>query len=128
MVCQIPSYAMAFDNRLNAPYAQPFATRPARRRRRWLERLLVFGFLLCLLVGLGALAMLWRLTAGDTTAVRFDAPLASLRTEHIVPALTLAELAGDPVDALAYQALAAGQLETARALLTYRRQDNGATQ
>jgi hypothetical protein len=42
-----------------------------------------------------------------------------LRLEQIAPALTLSELAGDPAEALAYQALQAGQLESARALLTY---------
>jgi hypothetical protein len=109
---------MAFDERMNAPYTQSYLVRPARRRR-WLERLLLIGFLSCLLVGLVALALFWRITATRAPTIDPDDPLASLRARAIIPNLALAELAGDPADALAYQALAAGHLETARTLLTY---------
>lgn len=99
---------------------------PNPRRRRWLESLLLLGFFLCLLVGLAALVAFWRLyTIGDSAA-RMDDPLASLRTERIAPQLALAELAGDPPEALAYQALQAGHLETARAIAIFQRTINGA--
>jgi hypothetical protein len=109
---------MAFDDRWNAPYVE---SRPRRsvRRRRWLETLLLLGFTLCLLIGLGALVAFWRLSAALTPTVRLDDPLASLQLDQIAPALVLSELAGDPAEALAYQALQAGQLESARALITY---------
>ena len=113
---------MAYDEHLNPPYTSPYPTRRARRRRPWLERLLLVGFTLCLLVGLAALAVLWRLSTTPAPVMASSDPLTTLRTEHILSALAVAELAGDPPDPLANQALAAGQLESARALLTYRRQ------
>lgn len=109
---------MAFDDRWNAPYVESHPRRPARRRR-WLETLLLLGFTLCLFIGLGALVAFWRLSAALTPDVRLDDPLASLQVDQIAPALALSELAGDPAEALAYQALQAGQWESARALITY---------
>lgn len=101
-------------------------TRPRPRRRRWLESLLLMGFFLCLLVGLAALVAFWRLYSAGDAGARMDDPLASLRPAHIEPPLAMAELAGDPAEALAYQALQAGHLETARAIVTFRRPGNGA--
>ena len=101
------------------------ATRPRPRRRRWLESLLLMGFFLCLLVGLAALVAFWRLYSAGNAGARLDDPLASLRATRIEPPLALAELAGDPAEALAYQALQAGHLETARAIITFRRPVDG---
>lgn len=42
--------------------------------------------------------------------------LSTFQPEHIVPSLALMQLAGDPVEALAYQAINAGETETSRAL------------
>jgi hypothetical protein len=89
------------------------------RRRRWLEVLLTLGFLFCLLVGLGALAVLWQLYPGNHRARELDDPLSSLQAGQILPELALMELAGEPGEALAYQALHAGYLETSRAILMF---------
>lgn len=116
---------MAFDDRWNAPFAESYS-RQTVQRRRWLETVLLLGFIVCLLIGLGALIAFWRLNSQRTPPVRLDDPLASLQVGQIVPALALAELAGDPAEALAYQALQAGQLETARAILTFQHRANDA--
>jgi len=91
---------------------------PVRPRRRWLEGLLLFGFLLCLVVGLSALAALWSFYRATNTPQTAD-PLGGFQTSQILPQLSVMQLAGDPADALAQQALNAGELETSRALLTY---------
>lgn len=114
---------MAFDDRWNATYAEPYPRRPVRRRR-WLETILLLGFIVCLFIGLGALIAFWRLNSMQTPAVRLDDPLASLQVGQIAPALAVAELAGDPAEALAYQALQAGQLENARAIITFQHPAN----
>lgn len=92
---------------------------PRRRRRLWLELLLAGGFILCLLVGLGALWLFWSLYSSQPAGNLTTEPLLSIQSPQVAPALALMQLAGDPVDALAYQALQANQLETSRALLTF---------
>jgi hypothetical protein len=112
---------MAFGNRVQQPYPKEITVRPQRRRRlRWLEMALVIGFLFCLCIGLGALGILWRLSSLPAQPVRTDDPLSSLQPDRIAPALALMQLAGDPPDALVTQALYAGQMETVRAILTFR--------
>jgi len=91
---------------------------PVRPRRRWLEGLLLFGFLLCLVVGLSALAALWSFYRATNSTQTAD-PLSGFQTSQIMPQLIIMQLAGDPAEALAQQALNAGELETSRALLTY---------
>lgn len=91
---------------------------PMRPRRRWLEGLLLFGFLLCLVVGLSALAALWSFYRA-TDSIQTADPLSGFQTSQIMPQLIIMQLAGDPAEALAQQALNAGELETSRALLTY---------
>ncbi len=91
---------------------------PVRPRRRWLEGLLLFGFLLCLVVGLSALAALWSFYSAANGTQTAD-PLGGFQTNQIMPQLIVMQLAGDSVEALAQQALNAGELETSRALLTY---------
>ena len=97
------------------------AFHPSTRERRpfvWLERLLLLAFAFCVLVGIGALVVWWQLRSSEQPAIDAD-PLRSVRTEQISPALALRQLAGDLADGLAYQATQAGELETARAILTY---------
>lgn len=103
-----------FESSPTSAYSQP-----RRRRRIWLEILLLGGFLLCLLVGLVALWLFWSLYNSRPTADLATDPLRTVQTAQIAPALALMHLAGDPADALAYQALHANQLETSRALLTF---------
>jgi hypothetical protein len=95
------------------------------RRRRWLERLLLIGFMLCLLIGLAALALLWNVYQGGQQPSLADEPLVSVRSDLILAPLALAQLSGDPAEALAFQALQAGHLETSRAILSFSSEING---
>jgi hypothetical protein len=110
---------MAFGNRINQPFPSEVAVSP-RRRLRWLEVLLVIAFIFCLLVGLGALSIFWRLYFVAEPVMQTDNPVLSLQPESILPQLALRQLAGDPAEALAAQAFYAGELETSRAILTFR--------
>lgn len=93
------------------------------RRRRWLETLLTIGFILCLLIGLGALAMLWLRTRPAETP-ETQSPLQLVNGERVTPGLALRWLGGDAPAALAAQAVRAGELETANALLLFDTQSN----
>jgi len=84
----------------------------------WLERLLLLAFAFCLLVGLTAFAVWWTLRNPQQPPLGGD-PLAAVRTDQVLPQLALRQLAGDAADGLSVQALQAGQLETARAILSY---------
>ncbi len=84
----------------------------------WLERLLLLAFAFSLLVGLLSFAVWWTLRSPAQPALDGD-PLAALRTDQVLPQLALRQLGGDAPDGLAAQAIQAGQLETARAILTY---------
>lgn len=79
------------------------------------EVLLLSAFILSLLIGLGAFAAL--LFVQNASAPTLDSDLLqSFAADRISPALALRELAGDPAVALAYQAVNAGELDTAHAL------------
>lgn len=94
-----------------------FSSQPHRSRRRsWVQSLLLLGFIICLTVGLLALGTLWWLYRAPTTMSTGTTALSTFQPEHIVPSLALMQLAGDPVEALAYQAINAGETETSRAL------------
>lgn len=93
--------------------------RPRRRRLRWLEGLLVVAFLFCLLIGLGALIIIWQVYYNADSSSQAMEPLSSLRSDRILPQLALRQLAGDPAEALASQALHAGEIETSRAILAF---------
>lgn len=85
------------------------------KRRFWLQSLLLLGFIICLIIGLVALGALWWLyKTPQVLQPNFALPV--LQVEQIVPSLALMQLAGDPSEALAYQALNAGELETSRAI------------
>ncbi len=88
-----------------------------RRKRRGLELVFVLGFLVCLLVGLTALGALWLLS--NRAAPATTGPMALLQPDQVQPALATRSLAGDPAGALVAQALQAGELPTAAALLLF---------
>jgi hypothetical protein len=91
---------------------------PYRKRRNLLELLLLFGFIGSLLIGIAALAAiyLWQ----DTSRPSPTTPsIYTLDSSQVIPALALMELAGDPADALAVQALHSGALDTTYAILLY---------
>ncbi len=92
--------------------------RRANSRAAWLEVTLIAGFLFSLLLGLVALGAL--LFARQEAQVTLATPaLQTIQPDRIVPQLALAELAGDPAEALAYQAADAGELDTARAIVLF---------
>jgi hypothetical protein len=95
----------------------PYPASP-QRPRIWLERVLLLAFLLCLLIGLGALAIVFVVRNNAQPSLNAD-PLQSVRSNLIVPQVALRELSGDSSAGLANQALQAGHLETARAILTF---------
>ncbi len=84
----------------------------------WLQMTLLIGFIFCLLVGIGALTALLLLRSLPT-----EAPVASrpggLVTIAMTPHHALRQLAGDPAEALAFQALPAGELDLAAAIALY---------
>ncbi len=88
------------------------------RRSRRLETLLALGFLGCLLVGGLALAALWTLSRADDASDALS-PRTLLTPERVVVGLAVRELAGDSTTALISQALQAGELHTAAALLLF---------
>jgi hypothetical protein len=98
------------------PQGTPVPREP--RPYLWLERLLLLAFTFCLLVGITAFGIWWTLRNPTPPALGGDPP-AQVRTDLVLPQLALRQLAGDPPDGLAAQAIQAGELETARAILTY---------
>jgi hypothetical protein len=93
----------------------PNEPRSRRKRGPWIEVTLISGFIFSLLVGIGALAALLASSRGEETTLA-TAATQTISPERIVPQLALAQLAGDPAEALAYQAAAAGELDTASAI------------
>ncbi|MGL4651845.1 MAG: hypothetical protein ACRC1H_20720 [Caldilineaceae bacterium] len=97
------------------PQPQP---KPSTHRRSGLELLFLVGFIVSLLVGAAALALLWNLTrpapltSSSDLAVLFD-------PQDVVVGLATRNLAGDDSTALISQALRAGELDTAAALLLF---------
>lgn len=87
-------------------------------RRRWLELTLLIGFLLSLVLGVGALAVIFVLGDASPPVAAPDA-LTGLQADRIPPQYALLELAGDPTAALARQAMDAGQVETAYAQIVF---------
>jgi len=89
-----------------------------RQTRGWLEVGLIAGFILCLVIGAGALAAFLLLRQSDSPAALSAAP-NGLQPDRILPQLALMELAGDPAGGLAHQALDAGELDTAYAIVAF---------
>jgi hypothetical protein len=89
-----------------------------RKRRRRLELILLVSFVLCLLVGLSALGALLLLRNGEPATAE-NSPLSLIRPDEIVSELALQQLSGAAAEPLAYQAINAGELETALAILVF---------
>lgn len=88
-------------------------------RRRWIEILLLLGFFLSLLIGLGALAGLYWLGSTESeTSITAD-PFQELEPDRIPPDLALLQLTGAQPSALARQATNAGQRALAYAIIQF---------
>lgn len=83
-----------------------------RRRNVWLQLTLLIGFIFCLILGVGALAALFLIQTEPETAPAVS-PISTMPVEQITAPHALAQLAGDPPEALAYQAIQAGELDLA---------------
>jgi len=93
---------------------------PSRPGRLWLQILLWAGFLLSLLIGLGALLGVYLLPdlEQETELVVAD-PLLLVEPSRIPPHLALLQLAGADGDALVRQAATAGERTLAYSILIY---------
>lgn len=92
---------------------------PARwRSRLWLQLILFLCFVACLLVGLMSITALIWLSNADRAIVS-GTSLPEVDSSNISARLSLHQLAGDSAAALALQAINAGDLETAWAILAY---------
>lgn len=89
-----------------------------RGGKPWLEITLLTAFIVSLLVGLSSLAIYLVYAGGSGPDLAAD-PLRAFEPEKVVPALAIKQLSGDPANALAYQALNAGELTTAHALAIF---------
>lgn len=90
-----------------------------RRPARGLTLLYLLGFLVCLLLGLTALGALWTLTRPAPIAATASPADALLRPDQVLVGLAPRVLAGDSSSALIAQALQAGELDSAVALLLF---------
>ena len=98
--------------------------RPGQKPGPWMEITLITGFIVSLVIGLGAAAALIMSLRGEETTLSTPAS-QTINAEGIVPQLALAQLAGDSAEALAYQAAAAGELDTASAVALYTTEFSG---
>lgn len=95
-----------------------------RQRRSRLEPILLLSFILCLLIGSGALAaMVW--LQGNESRRSYESINATIDYSGINPQLALRQLTGDASIPLAYQALEAGELHTATAIFSFNPQIRG---
>ena len=93
---------------------------PPRPNRIWLQLFLWTGFLLSLLIGLGALLGLFFLPdAKQETALVVEDPLLLVEQARIPSYLALLQLAGADGDALVRQATTAGERALAYSILIY---------
>lgn len=92
---------------------------PLQPRRRALEVLFILGFVVSLLLGVAALAALWRLARPASLPAAGAPADALLRPEEVLVGLATRMLAGDTPTALISQALQANENDTAAALLLF---------
>ncbi len=90
----------------------------SRGGKPWLEITLLSAFIVSLLIGLFSLAIFF-LYSNSTESNLTDTPLTAFDPEQVLPSLAIKYLAGDPANALAYQALNAGELNTSHTLAVF---------
>ncbi|MBX2999110.1 MAG: hypothetical protein KF893_11420 [Caldilineaceae bacterium] len=88
-------------------------------RFRWLQLLLLFGFLFSLLIGLIALAGLYLLDSIEPQQSSVNTPPALIQPAQIPPHLALLQLAGADAEALGRQATSARERALAYAIIQY---------
>jgi len=103
--------------RFESPYSPSTTSSRPTQRRRWLQLWLLIGFALCALISSLALAALWWLYGTASPSQTEDR--LSISSTQVRPELAMMYLAGDPVEALAMQALQAGEYSTSQALVTF---------
>ena len=105
---------------INTAYSarEPYREPEEQGGKPWLEITLLTAFIVSLLVGLMSLAVFF-LYYNSTGADLADDPLTAFDPERILPSLAIKYLAGDSANPLAYQALNAGELNTAHALALF---------
>ena len=96
---------------------QPIAA-PVVKQRTCLQSLLLICFVVCCLVGIGALGALYWLDNSEAQS-RSNHQFDMLAPTKIEPRLALKQLTGDPAAPLALQAINAGHFETAYAILAF---------
>ncbi|MFZ1755766.1 MAG: hypothetical protein WBO46_01100 [Caldilineaceae bacterium] len=93
---------------------------PGQNSRRWLQLFLLAGFLLSLLIGLGALLGVYLLPELEEETVRvISDPVRLVEPAEIPPHLALLQLAGADDEGLVRQAATAGERGLAYSILIY---------
>lgn len=87
--------------------------------RKWLFFILVSGFLILVLAGLVAFGAYFFTSRREVSWSAWSDPIDHIKTENIKPALALLPLAGVPSSEAFSQALEAGELESAYAILVF---------
>ncbi|HID61312.1 MAG TPA: hypothetical protein EYP49_00995 [Anaerolineae bacterium] len=90
-----------------------------RSVRKWLFFILVSGFLTFVLAGIVAFGAYFFTSRREASLPAWSDPIAQVETENVKPALALLPLAGVPSSAAFSQALEAGELESAYAILVF---------
>lgn len=90
-----------------------------RSIRKWLFFILVSGFLIFVLAGLIAFGAYFFTSRREASFSAWSDSIAYVKTENIKPALALLPLAGVPSSEAFSQALEAGELESAYAILAF---------
>jgi hypothetical protein len=87
--------------------------------RKWLFFILVSGFLIFVLAGIVAFGAYFFTSRREVSLSAWSDPIAHVQTEKVKPALALLPLAGVPSSKAFSQALEAGELESAYAILVF---------
>jgi len=87
--------------------------------RKWLFFILVSGFLIFVLAGIVAFGAYFFTSRGEVSLSAWSDPIAHIETKKVMPALALLPLAGVPSSEAFSQALEAGELESAYAILVF---------
>ena len=90
-----------------------------RSIRKWLFLILVSGFLIFVLAGIVAFGAYFFTSRREVSLPAWSDPIAYAETEKVVPALALLPLAGVPSSEAFSQALEAGEIESAYAILVF---------